>query len=374
MNKQISLFTTALVFVLLTLMKPQVLQAQTTQIGTFLFETNYSENSGRLVIAVHNTSSHRDDTMRCLSLPASLRGKVRITNSPRSGWYFPDSVSACAVFSNQFIHEGEFVFFVEEQGLNDNSLTVSYLSRSDKKYTGTLLLDGVVQAKTAPVANAGQDIVVRDRNSEGGFQIKLDASGSFDDGNIVTYEWYDGNNLVATGKSPTLYLANESSITLELVVEDDEGATDSDFIDIVTSSFVEMFNGVEPDARAQLGLNNIGVYEPLGNYVFLCVQMRANDALTDQEDGLIDHNLTLQLIGYRPLRFSVVETSIFNPYGQLNPNGEQPDCSGHYDHASGILEDFVQVGSLTGSIRFSWTDVENTELTVTDFSWIRYQW
>ena len=83
-----------------------------------------------------------------------------------------------------------------------------------------------------PTANAGADQTVVDFDGDGVENVTLDGSGSSDsDGSIVSYEWYAGATLLATGVSPTLSFALGSH-TLTLTVTDNEGATGSDSVQI----------------------------------------------------------------------------------------------------------------------------------------------
>jgi subtilisin len=79
-----------------------------------------------------------------------------------------------------------------------------------------------------PVANAGADQTVVDSDGNGFENVSLNGSGSFDlDGYIVSYEWYEGATLLATGTTPTINVA-VGNHTITLVVIDNEGATGSD--------------------------------------------------------------------------------------------------------------------------------------------------
>lgn len=83
-----------------------------------------------------------------------------------------------------------------------------------------------------PSANAGPDQTVVDADANGSENVVLDGSGSFDsDGLIVSYDWYEGATLLATGVSPAVTFALGSH-TITLVVTDNEGATASDFVQI----------------------------------------------------------------------------------------------------------------------------------------------
>ena len=87
-------------------------------------------------------------------------------------------------------------------------------------------------ANITPKADAGADQAVVDSDGDGVENVALNGSGSSDsDGSIVSYEWYEGATLLATGVSPTAALALGNH-TVTLTVTDNEGATASDSVQI----------------------------------------------------------------------------------------------------------------------------------------------
>ena len=87
-------------------------------------------------------------------------------------------------------------------------------------------------ANITPKANAGADQTVVDSDGDGIENVILDGSSSSDsDGSIVSYEWYEGATLLATGVSPTLPFALGNH-TVTLTVTDNEGAMANDSVQI----------------------------------------------------------------------------------------------------------------------------------------------
>lgn len=84
-----------------------------------------------------------------------------------------------------------------------------------------------------PIADAGADQTIVDTDANGTEDVTLDGSGSTDsDGSIVSYKWYEGATLLATGTSSptvTFILGNH---TVTLVVTDNEGTPASDTVAI----------------------------------------------------------------------------------------------------------------------------------------------
>ncbi|HEY8540116.1 MAG TPA: PKD domain-containing protein, partial [Steroidobacteraceae bacterium] len=89
---------------------------------------------------------------------------------------------------------------------------------------------GAADVAVMPIANAGGDRTVPDTNGVAGETVVLDGSASNDlDGEIVSYEWFIGSQLIAEGVSPTVVLGDgENFVTL--VVTDDQGNTGSDAV------------------------------------------------------------------------------------------------------------------------------------------------
>ncbi len=86
-----------------------------------------------------------------------------------------------------------------------------------------------------PVADAGPDQFLVDRNEDGVEQILLDGSASTDDGLIVAYEWAEDGVLLGSGVVVEVALAvGEHAITL--TVTDDEELSDSDLIHVTVAA------------------------------------------------------------------------------------------------------------------------------------------
>lgn len=81
-----------------------------------------------------------------------------------------------------------------------------------------------------PRANAGPDQTVVDADGNGSEAVTLDGRGSTDsDGTIVSYEWTQNDQRIATGSRPTVTLARGTH-TIVLTVTDNGGATGNDTV------------------------------------------------------------------------------------------------------------------------------------------------
>ncbi len=87
-----------------------------------------------------------------------------------------------------------------------------------------------------PVADAGEDIVIEDSDGNGSEIITLDGTSSSDaDGTIVNYSWSLNGQQITWGASPEIELPIGNH-TVILAVTDDDGATDTDTLNIEITS------------------------------------------------------------------------------------------------------------------------------------------
>ncbi|WP_198673762.1 starch-binding protein [Algibacillus agarilyticus] len=87
---------------------------------------------------------------------------------------------------------------------------------------------GLIATNTAPVANAGADIIVTE-----GSTVTFDATSSSDiDGTITQYNWSNQLN----GATPSLIYNTAGSYDVTLTVTDDQGATDTDIVNVTVNS------------------------------------------------------------------------------------------------------------------------------------------
>lgn len=111
-----------------------------------------------------------------------------------------------------------------------------------------------------PTADAGPDQSVIDNDITLDEVVTLDGTGSFDpDGMIVSYEWFEGPTLIATGATPMVTLGLGTH-DLTLIVTDDGGKTGTDFVTITV-----LPGGAPPvaDAGADQELTQSGTGVPV---------------------------------------------------------------------------------------------------------------
>lgn len=335
-------------------------QAATTEIGSYKFDAVYSDGSQKLTVTLANTSGRNRDAMKCFSLRGTTNGQFNILTRPGSGWYFPDHVSACGVFDSHAIHTGSFVFSVDPSMQLSDSLNIGWIDRDGHRFTATIAVSGNATANLPPVANAGTSRVVTDSDGFPGEQVLLDGSQSSDDVGIVLYAWYVDNILVANGIRASISLETDSVTTIELLVQDEEGLQNRDYVSITISEPNFSYNGVTPPPQYQLAYNNIAIYQPEQQMIYLCINITEGES-ENSASNEEQYNLNLRLSTTSPDEFVIDSYSPFNQHHLLNEFGEEPDCSGQYDAATGQIVDVVQVGSVVGSVSMQ---IENSPLPI----------
>ncbi|MGD9171977.1 MAG: PKD domain-containing protein, partial [Candidatus Thiodiazotropha sp.] len=125
-----------------------------------------------------------------------------------------------------------------------------------------------------PISNAGSgSLITLDAGANDALDVTLDGSASSDpDGNIVTYQWLEGDNEIATGATPTLNLsAGDHRLTLR--VTDNHGLSDDDSItyrilsDPTAHTTSQAFVESDGDGLENVTLDGSSSQDPGGNIV-----------------------------------------------------------------------------------------------------------
>ena len=89
-----------------------------------------------------------------------------------------------------------------------------------------------------PVADAGLPQFLSDSDENGSEEVTLDGSGSSDpNGNIVSYDWEEDEQSIATGVNPTVTLSRGVH-EITLIVTDNDGETGDDTVTVTVGLFV----------------------------------------------------------------------------------------------------------------------------------------
>lgn len=123
--------------------------------------------------------------------------------------------------------------------LTDGPQTITLRVTDNQGGIGTATLTVTVATpnpSVAPLANAGIDRTIADTDAVPGEDVTLDASASTDpDGTIINYQWFSNGQVLATGVTATVRLADGEAF-LTLVVTDDDGNSASDAVLITVSA------------------------------------------------------------------------------------------------------------------------------------------
>ena len=160
------------------------------------------------------------------------------------------------------------------------SVEVTFRPTEKKQYNGIILIKhdannknskinligaGIIEQNQVPIANAGTDISVKIGNS-----VILDASGSYDsDGNIVSYEWTEGNTIISRSKT---FQKNNFSlgihrITLKVTDNDGASSTDTVIVTIKTDNKLPIANAgddITVTIGSEIKLDASNSYDPDG--------------------------------------------------------------------------------------------------------------
>jgi outer membrane autotransporter protein len=167
----------------------------------------------------------------------------------------------------------------------------------------------VAALTNAPTANAGQDLTLMDTNGDGSEEVSLDASGSSDgDGNIVSYQWLEGDTEVATGVTPTFTLGlGAHNLTLRVTDNDNLVGEDQVVVTVVNDTTTPTANaGVDQtlidedgDGSESVSLDGTGSIDPDGSIVTYQWlegdQEIATGATTSVTLNVGEHTLTLRV-------------------------------------------------------------------------------
>ncbi|MEQ9300513.1 MAG: PKD domain-containing protein [Cyclobacteriaceae bacterium] len=116
-------------------------------------------------------------------------------------------------------------------GTNTIELDITY-GYIDIDYMEILLTS---EENVIPTADAGADLIVEDTDGSGGEMVILNGSGSSDtDGEIVSYVWTRGNNVIGTGVTPSVLIPTGNHRII-LTVTDESGTISRDDMKVIVA-------------------------------------------------------------------------------------------------------------------------------------------
>ncbi|MBN1602458.1 MAG: hypothetical protein JW915_12670 [Chitinispirillaceae bacterium] len=161
--------------------------------------------------------------------------------------------------------------------------------------SGTLLWGTPQNMNQPPIAEAGENINVID-NGTPGESITLNGTGSRDpDGSITSYEWFEGNIIIATGPTPTV-LFQQGLHRVLLRVTDNEGLSATDEVSVIVSAPSGVINFSVSPLNVPVNtpiIVNWQIPEAMGNVAVRVLLQRAWDVLPWSISGTTgDHTQT----------------------------------------------------------------------------------
>ena len=146
--------------------------------------------------------------------------------------------------------------------------SATYTDATDPSDSSSARIPIQSRVNLPPTADAGPDQLLFDTDGDGQKDVTLDGDGSRDsDGNSLTYLWTENGTQIATGVDDVVALSTGSH-AITLTVTDDDGATDTDDVEIIVR-IKEMLNCTielrEQDSSTLI--DTIGVSESFDIYV-----------------------------------------------------------------------------------------------------------
>jgi len=121
------------------------------------------------------------------------------------------------------------------------------------------------------------------------------------------------------------------------------------------------FNGVSPDARLNIELNNIGYLRAEDGLIYSCLAIQTNK-LPDTLDGIARFDIAFEVVSLEAGTMRVLKTRPFNSTNALTQNGQTPSCSGAFETTTNLYTDVVQVGEETLRVVFELINAETLVL------------
>lgn len=288
-------------------------QAMTTMIretGTFDF-TNDPDNTQEPLINVGNLLNQSNDQKPVVIILSPSSGEVLSGTVVVSAQATDDSSVVKVefkiddqLFATDTISEDGFSASLDTLSLEDGVYTLNVVATDDvgQSTTSQIMIE-IDNVDSAPIANAGVDILVTDRDGNNSESVTLDGSNSTDDRAILSYTWLINGSVVASGVNPTITLSIGTHI-INLIVEDSIGQISQDSVTvtvepaplvgteaIITAINYEGFGGKNSDKNLSVSLgliddlDNPAVGAVVSSQLYLDGVLVATSTRTTDESG-----------------------------------------------------------------------------------------
>lgn len=128
-----------------------------------------------------------------------------------------------------------------------------------------------------------------------------------------------------------------------------------------SSDWPAAFNGVVPDTRLNLGLNNISYLRPEDGLIYSCLAIQSNQ-LPGTLNGVGRFDIAFEVVSLAAGTMRVLKTRPFNTGNTLTQNGQIPSCSGVFETTTNLYTDVIQVGEETLRVVFELINAETLVL------------
>ena len=188
--------------------------------------------------------------------------------------------------------------------------------------------------------------VFKDQDGVAGEKVTLAPTLS-DDGEISTVQWSINGEVVASGQTPTISLADGVSILTILVTDNDFESTSAVItIDVkapfsVDSTWKKPFNGVPPQDSLNLSFNNIGSYDFSNKIISSCLRLTTNGEPISY-NGISQLEVNFAVVSDELGIIRLINSRNFNSLNLLDSNNEKPDCSGQFDTSTNVYQDTIE--------------------------------
>ncbi|MFK7863639.1 MAG: hypothetical protein AB8B95_05350 [Pseudohongiellaceae bacterium] len=222
------------------------------------------------------------------------------------------------------------------------------------------LLALMASSKAPVVSIVGGSRSINDSDGMAGETVAVMATATDSDGTIATSQWLINDEVVASGLTASLMLA-DGETQLVFKATDDGGVSATATATLVVGEvgagpvWPAPFSGVTPDPALGLAFNNISALNSQDGLIYSCLRILANGEPSSFQ-GVERYEIAFAIVSTETGTVKVSQVRPFNSSAALNENGQAPDCSGSFDLTSNIYEDIIQAGTQVFNARFTVSD------------------
>ena len=219
------------------------------------------------------------------------------------------------------------------------------------------------------VAITGGSRTVADTNSTQGETVTLRATATDSDGTIASTQWLVNGQVVATGTSATISLADGATV-VSFRATDNSGATTNKTATITVGSvevkpadYLGTYNGVAVDPRYGLEVNQVGLIILNRSRLHSCVRIFENSKPA-QVAGMNKIDVTFNILSLDTGAIQIIATRPFSD--QSSTDAQPAQCSGRFETTTGIYRDYIKLGTQLFDASFRLVNDNTLEFSLLD--------